>query len=100
MRGMNRAQLLVALLFSVASCGGDSGPATVSAEEFPSRFAAGWCGLVARCCEASGGTPQATCETDTHTAMSLIGQQAAQDGATFDGEAADRCLVDLQGATC
>jgi hypothetical protein len=95
-----RAIGLVAVL--VVGCGGgsSSGSTPVSATDFPARFAAGWCGLVQRCCLASGGASNGTCEADIMTSVATLGTKAMADGATWDGATAGRCLDAIRAADC
>lgn len=95
-----RRMVLAALL--VAGCGGGSGAGgtPVSASDFPARFAAGWCGLVQRCCQASGGTSTGACEADIMAQITSIGTRATADGATWAAATAGRCLAAISAADC
>jgi hypothetical protein len=84
----------------LAGCGGGSGGAPVPASEFPARFAAGWCGLMQRCCQASGGTSAGACEADLMAQTTSTATQATAAGATWDAAAAGRCLEGIRAADC
>ena len=82
-------------------CGGSAHEnAPIAADEFPSRFAAAWCGLLQKCCLASGATAAGSCEADALARITNIGTQAAADGATWDGVGAARCLAEIASADC
>jgi len=92
----------VALWFPIIGCGGgsSSGGTPVSAADFPAKFASAWCSLTKSCCEMSGGTADAVCETETAAEMTTHGNEATADGATWDAATAGRCVDELRKATC
>jgi len=96
-RGMS---LIAAAMAAVGCGGGGGGGKPVSADDFPSLFAAGWCGLQQRCCQASGGTPMGACEADIAAGLVTSGAQAAAAGATWDASTAGRCLDAIAHADC
>lgn len=88
------------LLF--AGCGGGSGQNSdpIAVDAFPARFASAWCGMLERCCRASGGTASGACEADALARITNIQTEAAADGALWDGAVAARCLGDIAAADC
>ena len=54
-------------------------------------MASEWCGLLNRCCLASGGVATGTCEADILAQVTSIGSEAAADGATWDAVIAGQC---------
>jgi hypothetical protein len=94
--------VVLALGLAAASCGGGGGAGVgpVAAADFPMRFASDWCGLLARCCVASGGAATSTCATDTEARIAQIATEATSQGATFDSAAAGKCLSGLSALTC
>jgi len=97
----SRRITLIAAAMAALGCGGSGGGGTsVSADDFPTRFADGWCGLLLRCCQASGGAAMGACEADIAASSVAIGVQAAAGGATWDASAAGRCLDAIAHADC
>lgn len=89
------------LLLSTSCGGSDQGSGEpVPVEEFPSRFATEWCGMLQRCCQASGGTSEGSCEADALARNTRIGNEAAADGAIWDAVVAGRCLDAIARADC
>jgi hypothetical protein len=80
--------------------GGGSGSVSVSAEDFPARYAGARCALTERCCSASGGTQLDTCQELEEEKHSLDAARARRAGARFDEEAAESCLADLENRSC
>ena len=101
---MRSPSVLVAVTFwlSMSGCGGggSSGGTPVSAADFPAKFATAWCSLTKSCCESSGGTADAVCETEIAADMTAQGNEAAADGAMWDAATAGRCLDELRKSDC
>jgi len=83
-------------------CGGSGQKAgePIAVGDFPARMASEWCGLLNRCCLASGGVAMGTCEADIMAQVTSIGGEAAADGATWDAVVAGQCIAGLQAADC
>src|SRR5688572_21876983 len=97
---------LAVWLFAL-SCGGSSGDddddgagSSAGAEDFPARYADAWCGLLQRCCSASGGIAEDGCVEQTEAEVAALGQEAMADGASWDSAAAGLCLDAMMDADC
>jgi hypothetical protein len=98
-----KTRAIIAATVLAAGCGGGTGAGggtPVPAAEFPARFASAWCGLIQRCCQASGGTPTNVCEADITAEITAMGTEAAADGATWEAGIAGQCLAAIATADC
>jgi len=92
---------VVMLWLPMAGCGGSGQNGDpVAVDAFPGRFATAWCGLLQRCCQASGGATNGTCEGDTLARSTNVNSEAAAAGATWDSAGAGRCLSAIAAADC
>jgi hypothetical protein len=97
--------LALGLCLVTASCGGSGGDDSgdrqqAAAGDFPARYASGWCALTERCCQESGGIPEGECESEIQAQVTLLGEEAAAEGATWNAGAAGLCLDALASADC
>lgn len=106
---MRIRRVVVVLALGLMGCGGGDGGGgggdggsgvTPTPASFPGQFAEAWCGLLSRCCLASGGTDKVGCQAGTGNRVSGIATQASADGAAWNGAVAARCLQLLATADC
>lgn len=96
---------MLAALLTASACGatagGDEqgGSGSVTAEDFPARYAATLCALTSRCCASSGGTQLDACQMTEEEKQHQDAALARRSGARFNVDAAEACLADLESRT-